>query len=282
MRHNDHWIDEIIEAKTLNQSNIKNEIKKFDIEFKNVTFTYPENKNAAISNVSVSILEGKTYALVGPSGGGKTTLASLVPRFWDVDEGSVLIGGVDVKNIEEKELMNKVAFVFQNNKLFKTSLLENIRIGNPKASREEILKAAHLAQCDDILEKMPQGLDTIVGTEGVYLSGGEKQRISLARAILKNAPIVVLDEATAFTDPENEYKLQKAFVSLVKNKTVIMIAHRLSSIKDVDCILVLKEGKIAEKGNHKELLNKKGLYSEMWNEYQNSISWKVGKEKAHA
>lgn len=205
-----------------------------------------------------------------------------MPRFWDVDEGSVLIGGVDVKNIEEKELMNKVAFVFQNNKLFKTSLLENIRIGNPKASREEILKAAHLAQCDDILEKMPQGLDTIVGTEGVYLSGGEKQRISLARAILKNAPIVVLDEATAFTDPENEYKLQKAFVSLVKNKTVIMIAHRLSSIKDVDCILVLKEGKIAEKGNHKELLNKKGLYSEMWNEYQNSISWKVGKEKAHA
>lgn len=275
-------IDEIIETKTLNQSNIKNEIKKFDIEFKNVTFTYPENKNAAISNVSVSISEGKTYALVGPSGGGKTTLASLVPRFWDVDEGSVLIGGVDVKNIEEKELMNNVAFVFQNNKLFKTSLLENIRIGNPKASREEILKAAHLAQCDDILEKMPQGLDTIVGTEGVYLSGGEKQRISLARAILKNAPIVVLDEATAFTDPENEYKLQKAFVSLVKNKTVIMIAHRLSSIKDVDCILVLKEGKIAEKGNHKELLNKKGLYSEMWNEYQNSISWKVGKEKAHA
>jgi ATP-binding cassette subfamily B protein len=286
-------IDEITDVKPLTKAIKKKRMEEDEmqiaaslldtnIEFKDVVFTYPGSENMAINHVSFCIPEGKTYALVGSSGGGKTTLASLVPRFWDVDEGSIMIGGIDVRDFEEKDLMNEIAFVFQNSKLFKTSLFENIRIGKPEASKEEVLQAAHLAQCNDILEKMPQGLDTIVGTEGVYLSGGEQQRIALARAILKDAPIVILDEATAFADPENEYQIQKAFESLVKNKTVIMIAHRLSSIKDVDCILVMKEGQLIEKGTHEKLLSKNGVYAGMWKEYQTSISWKVGKEEAHA
>lgn len=274
-------IDEILDADPLIETMKENKMKKNNIELKDVVFTYPKSEKPAINNVSFCIPEGKTYALVGPSGGGKTTLANLVSRFWDVDEGSIMISGVDVRDFKEKDLMNQIAFVFQNSKLFKTSLLENIRLAKPKASKEEVLRAAHLAQCDDILEKMPQGLDTIVGTDGVYLSGGEQQRITLARAILKDAPIVILDEATAFADPENEYQIQKAFESLVKNKTVIMIAHRLSSIKDVDCILVMREGKLIEKGTHKKLLSKNGVYASMWKEYQTSISWKVGKEVAH-
>ena len=274
-------IDEILEAKQLEQTYKRNKTKKNDIIFKNVCFTYPETNKSVINNVSFTIPEGKTFALVGPSGGGKSTLANLLARFWEVDCGSIEIGGVNVKDFEEKVLMNKISFVFQNSKLFKTNLLENIRLGNPKATREEVLKAAHLAQCDDIIEKMPKGIDTIVGTEGVYLSGGEQQRIALARTILKDAPIIILDEATAFADPENEYQIQKAFESLVKDKTVLIIAHRLSSIKNVDSIIVVNDGEIIESGNHKNLLKKNGIYKKMWEEYQTSISWKVGKEEIY-
>lgn len=274
-------IDEILEAKSLVKTSKENKTNKNDIIFKNVSFTYPETDKSVIDNVSFTIPEGKTFALVGPSGGGKSTLASLLARFWDVDDGSIQIGGVNVKDFTEKDLMNKIAFVFQNSRLFKTSLLENIKIANPKATREEVLKAAHLAQCDDIIEKMPQGIDTVIGAEGVYLSGGEQQRISLARAILKDVPIIILDEATAFADPENEYQIQKAFESLVKNKTVLMIAHRLSSIKDVDSIFVIKDGNIIENGDHESLIRQDGVYKKMWKEYQTSISWKVGKEKAN-
>ena len=213
---------------------------------------------------------------MGPSGGGKTTAASLIPRFWDADCGSVSVGGVDVREMDTEELMGQVAFVFQDTRLFKESILENIRAARPEASREEVLSAAHAAQCDDILEKLPDGLDTVVGTKGVYLSGGEQQRIALARAILKDAPIVVLDEATAFADPENEHQIQKAFEVLTKNKTVLMIAHRLSTVQDADNILVLSDGKIAEQGSHESLFAKQGVYAAMWEDYQRSARWKVG------
>lgn len=271
-------MDEIFGANPLVEGDVKKKETKNNIRFKDVVFTYPESNQPVINNVSFNIPQGKTFALVGPSGGGKSTLASLIPRFWDVDQGSIKIGDINVKKFTEKSLMEKIAFVFQDSKLFKRSLLENIRVADPEASREEVLKAAHLAQCDDIIKKMSQGIDTMVGTEGVYLSGGEQQRIALARAILKDAPIVILDEATAFADPENEYQIQKAFEALVQNKTVLMIAHRLSSIKDVDSILVIEDGRIAERGNHQELLSKNGVYAGMWKEFQTSISWKVGKE----
>ena len=231
-------------------------------------------------DVSFSVQPGQVTALVGPSGGGKTTAASLIPRFFDVDRGSVSIGGVNVREMDTEDLMKQVAFVFQDTRLFKESLLENIRAARPEASRDEVLAAAHAAQCDDILEKLPQGLDTVVGTKGVYLSGGEQQRIALARAILKNAPIVVLDEATAFADPENEHQIQKAFEALTRNKTVLMIAHRLSTVQDADNIIVLSDGKIAEQGNHRDLLQKNGVYAAMWADYQRSAQWKVGKEAA--
>lgn len=268
---------EITQAKTFEEGKLEEKIKDNSISFENVSFTYPGNQQRAVEQVSFTVPQGKTYALVGSSGGGKTTLASLVPRFWDVNEGSVKIGGIDVRAFQEKDLMAKVAFVFQNTKLFKTSLCNNICAAKPTASRQEALYAAHMAQCDDILEKMPQGIDTIVGTDGVYLSGGEQQRIALARAILKDAPIIILDEATAFADPENEYQIQKAFEELTKGKTVLMIAHRLSSIKDVDCILVVQKGEIVEQGSHDTLLSQKGVYASMWQEYQTSISWKVRK-----
>ena len=208
------------------------------------------------------------------------TAASLIPRFWDVDSGSVTVGGADVRELDSAALMERVAFVFQDTRLFKESLLENIRAARPDASREEVLAAAHAAQCDDILEKLPQGLDTVVGARGVYLSGGEQQRIALARAILKDAPIVVLDEATAFADPENEHQIQKAFETLTRNKTVLMIAHRLSTVQNADNIIVLNEGKIAEQGSHSALLEKNGVYAAMWADYQRSAQWKVGKEAA--
>ena len=230
--------------------------------------------------MSFSVQPGQVTALVGPSGGGKTTAASLIPRFWDADSGSVSIGGANVKEMDTEDLMKQVAFVFQDTRLFKESLLENIRAARPEASRNEVLAAAHAAQCDDVLEKLPQGLDTVVGTKGVYLSGGEQQRIALARAILKNAPIVVLDEATAFADPENEHQIQKAFEALTRNKTVLMIAHRLSTVQDADNIIVLSDGKIAEQGNHRDLLQKNGVYAAMWADYQRSAQWKVGKEAA--
>ena len=248
--------------------------------FDHVTFTYPGASRPALEDVTFSVQPGQVVALVGPSGGGKTTAASLIPRFWDVDSGSVSIGGADVRALDSAALMRQVAFVFQDTRLFKQSLLENIRAARPDASREQVLAAAHAAQCGDILAKLPQGLDTVVGAKGVYLSGGEAQRIALARAILKDAPIVVLDEATAFADPENERQIQKAFEALTRNKTVLMIAHRLSTVQNASEILVLCEGRIAERGKHGALLEKGGVYAGMWADYQRSAHWKVGKEQA--
>ncbi len=246
------------------------------IEFKGATFFYPGSKHAAVSDLNMRVAAGSTVALVGPSGGGKTTAASLVTRFWDVTEGSVEIGGVDVRNIPSADLMDRVAFVFQNEQLFKQSLLENIRAARPTASREEVENAAHAAQCDDIIAKMPQGLDTVVGTANTFLSGGECQRIALARAILKDAPIIVMDEATAFTDPENEALIQQALTVLCRGKTVLMIAHRLSSVVHVDALFVLSEGTMLEQGTHDELIAKQGTYARMWKDYQTSVSWKIG------
>ncbi|MBQ6321765.1 MAG: ATP-binding cassette domain-containing protein, partial [Lachnospiraceae bacterium] len=218
---------------------------------------------------------GQTVALVGPSGGGKTTAASLIPRFWDVSSGSVLVGGVDVREADPHVLMDQVAFVFQNNRLFKTSIIENVRASRPEASREEVQAALTAAQCDDILEKLPDGMDTVIGTEGTYLSGGEQQRVALARAILKDAPIVVLDEATAFADPENEAMIQKAFGTLTKGRTVIMIAHRLSTVVGADKIIVLDSGKVSEEGTHAELVQANGLYARMWKEYNQAVKWRI-------
>ena len=248
------------------------------VEFSHVTFTYPGGVRPALEDVSFTVRPGSVVALVGPSGGGKTTAASLIPRFWDVDSGSVTVGGVDVRKLDSRTLMSQVAFVFQDTRLFKQSLLENIRAARPEATREQVLEAARAAQCGDILEKLPDGLDTVIGTKGVYLSGGECQRIALARAILKDASIVALDEATAFADPENEHQIQKAFETLTRGKTVLMIAHRLSTIRNADQIIVLKEGKIAEQGTHRQLLEVGGIYAEMWADYQRSAQWKVGKE----
>ncbi len=269
-------LDEILGQKPMEEPKVQKRSINAAVSFHHVTFTYPGAKRPALDDVTFSVRPGQVTALVGPSGGGKTTAACLIPRFWDVDSGSVSVGGVDVREMDTKDLMEQVAFVFQDTRLFKESLLENIRAARPQASREEVLSAAHAAQCDDILEKLPHGLDTVVGTKGVYLSGGEQQRIALARAILKDAPIVVLDEATAFADPENEHQIQKAFETLTKNKTVLMIAHRLSTVQDADNILVLSDGKISEQGSHESLLAEKGVYAAMWEDYQRSAQWKVG------
>ena len=269
-------LDAILGQKPMEEPKLQKRPENAAVSFHHVTFTYPGAKRPALDDVTFSVRPGQVTALVGPSGGGKTTAASLIPRFWDVDSGSVSVGGGDVREMDMEDLMEQVAFVFQDTRLFKESLLENIRAARPQASREEVLSAAHAAQCDDILEKLPHGLDTVVGTKGVYLSGGEQQRIALARAILKDAPIVVLDEATAFADPENEHQIQKAFETLTKNKTVLMIAHRLSTVQDADNILVLSDGKIAEQGSHESLLAKKGVYAAMWEDYQRSAQWKVG------
>ncbi|MGE4549115.1 MAG: ABC transporter ATP-binding protein [Intestinibacillus sp.] len=249
-----------------------------DVEFRDVSFTYPGAGRPALQNVSFRVPEGATVALVGPSGSGKTTAASLIPRFWDVSAGQILIGGADVRQISSGDLMEHVAFVFQDTHLFKQSVLENIRAARPDATRGQVLAAAHAAQCDDILSKLPLGIDTVIGAKGVYLSGGEQQRIALARAILKDAPIIVLDEATAFADPENEHQIQKAFETLTQGKTVLMIAHRLSTVQNADQILVLEDGGIRERGRHDELLSMNGLYAAMWRDYQQSAKWKVGKE----
>ena len=273
-------LDEILDQKPMKEAGIQKCPANAAVSFDHVTFTYPGADRPALEDVSFSVQPGQVTALVGPSGGGKTTAASLIPRFFDVDRGAVSIGGANVKEMDTEDLMKQVAFVFQDTRLFKESLLENIRAARSEASRDEVLAAAHAAQCDDILEKLPQGLDTMVGTKGVYLSGGEQQRIALARAILKDAPIVVLDEATAFADPENEHQIQKAFEALTKNKTVLMIAHRLSTVQDADNIIVLSDGKIAEQGSHSDLLKKNGVYAAMWTDYQRSAQWKVGKEAA--
>ena len=250
--------------------------KDSSVELKNVEFAYTQDSANALDGVSMQISAGAHIALVGPSGSGKSTLGGIVARFWDPQKGVVKIGGIPVQEISKEVLMNTVSFVFQDAKLLKASIYENVRMAKPNATREEVAAAMHNAMCDDILAKLPQGMDTVVGTDGVYLSGGEAQRIAIARAMLKNAPILILDEATAFADPDNEVQVQKAFLTLSKGKTVIMIAHRLSTVVDADCIYVLKDGKIAESGTYKALQKTDGLYSEMWQEYTKAADWKVG------
>ena len=273
-------IQPVMDAPTLAVPEHPQTPKDNRVVFRDVSFTYDGAQSPALSHVSFTAEPGETVALVGPSGGGKTTAASLIPRFWDADTGTVEVGGVDVRQIDPHVLMEQVAFVFQNNRLFKASILENVRAARPNASREQVLAALEAAQCGDILEKLPQGLDTVIGTEGTYLSGGEAQRIALARAILKDAPIVVLDEATAFADPENEALIQKAFARLTKDRTVIMIAHRLSTVVGADKILVLEGGRVTEQGTHGELIAAGGLYTRMWADYNRAIQWKMesGKE----
>lgn len=256
-------------------------IKNHTVTLTNVIFSY-DGKSNAVDGVSLEIPQGSTVAFVGPSGGGKTTVANLIARFFDVKSGRISIGGINIKDIPKKQLMNTVSFVFQDSKLLKTSILENVRLGKPNATKEEVLRAIDAAQCTDIIEKFPQGLDTIIGSKGVYLSGGEIQRLAIARAILKNAPIIILDEATAFADPDNEVKVQKALSSLAQGKTVIMIAHRLSTIAKVDKIFVLKDGKVLESGTHTELADKSSLYSTMWQSYNEAVQWKVEKGGATA
>lgn len=252
------------------------EVKNFDIEFKNVKFTYPGTENEVLHDISFKIKEGETVALVGTSGGGKSTIAKLVPRFFDANDGEILVGGAPIKEIPQEVLMKNTSFVFQNTRLFKKSILENVRYGTPEASIESVNKALDLAQCREIIDRLPEGINTVIGSKGTYLSGGEQQRIVLARAILKNAPIVVLDEATAFADPENESLIQQALQTLSKGKTVLMIAHRLTSIVNADQILVVQGGRIVERGTHKELVEKGGIFAKMWQDYQQSVSWTIG------
>ena len=246
------------------------------VELKNVSYRYEGAETDAVHNLSLNIKAGQHVAFVGPSGGGKTTTAELIARFFDVKEGSIQIGGVDVKDIPQDKLMNTVSFVFQDSRLLKKSILENVRLGRPGATEAEVMEALRKAQCMDIIEKLPEGIHTVIGSKGTYLSGGEQQRIVIARAFLKNAPILILDEATAFADPDNEAKVQAAFAELSKGKTLIMIAHRLSTVTDADRIFVLKEGSLVESGSHAELLKKGGLYSKMYTDYTKSVDWKVG------
>ena len=250
-----------------------------EVAFRDVSFTYDGAEIPALSHVSFTAEPGQTVALVGPSGGGKTTAASLIPRFWDAASGVVEVGGVDVRQIDPHVLMDQVAFVFQNSRLFKASILENVRAARPDATREQVLDALRAAQCGDILAKLPNGVDTQLGSEGTYLSGGEQQRIALARAILKDAPIVVLDEATAFADPENEVLIQKAFAALTRGRTVIMIAHRLSTVVGADKIVVLDQGRVVEQGTHETLIAAGGLYARMWRDYNQAVQWKITSEK---
>ncbi len=269
-------IENLLNEKTMVQTTHPQTPSSYDIIFDSVSFQYEKEGSKVIDELSFTAKADTITALVGASGGGKTTVANLISRFWDVDSGRILVGGVNVKDMDYNQWMNQVSFVFQDVNLFKMTIAQNVAFSRPEATEDEIRKALHLAQCDDILAKLPHGMHTVIGTKGIYVSGGEMQRIALARAILKNAPIVLLDEATAFADPENEYKIQKALQVLMKGKTVIMIAHRLSTVTDAHQILVLEGGRLCESGSHKDLIKKDGLYAKMFMEYQSSTAWKIG------
>lgn len=268
-------LEKLTATPPLSESSEPEKAAAFDVSLRNVSFRYEAAERDAVSHIDLDIPQGKTVALVGASGSGKTTIARLIPRFWDVREGSLKIGGVDVRHMDKATLMRNVSFVFQNTRLFKTSILENIRYGNPDATIEQVNRAVDLSQSREIIERLPQGLNTVIGAEGTYLSGGEQQRIVLARAILKDAPIVVLDEATAFADPENEHLIRQAFAHLTYGKTVLMIAHRLTTVQDADNIVVVDNGRIVEQGTHQQLMEQATLYYKMWNEYQKSVVWKL-------
>ena len=270
-------IDSVLNLEPLKETAHPMHPKDGSVELEQVHFSYNGEKDV-LNGISISIPAGQTVAFVGPSGGGKTTLANLISRFFDPQSGTVRVGGVDVRDIPKEELMNTVSFVFQNSRLIKASIFENVRLGKPEATREEVMAALKNAQCDDILEKLPDGMDTVIGTKGVYLSGGEQQRIAIARVMLKNTPIIILDEATAFADPDNETRVQAAFSKLSQGKTVIMIAHRLSTVAGADQIYVIKDGQIAESGSSRELMERGGLFARMWKNYQTSVQWKVQKE----
>lgn len=270
-------IDGVLNAEPMKESDKKVNPSDFSVVLSDVRFSY-DDKKEVIRGVSMNIGSGQTVAFVGPSGGGKSTLASLIARFFDVKSGGIYIGGKDIREFPKEQLINTVSFVFQNSKLIKASIADNVKMGKPDATDEDVLKALKAAQCEDIIEKFPDGVNTVIGSKGVYLSGGEQQRIAIARAMLKNSPIIILDEATAFADPDNEVKVQKAFSELAKGKTVIMIAHRLSTVADADCIYVIKDGEIAESGKREELIGKGGEFFEMWKDYAASVEWKVQKE----
>ena len=270
-------IDSVLDAEPVSESDRPQHPADGSVTLKDVHFSY-DGKTDVIRGISMHIQPGQTVALVGPSGGGKSTLASLICRFFDVQGGSICIGGADVRDISKAELMDTVSFVFQNSHLLKGSILENVKLGKPDATEDEVMSALRAAQCMDIIEKFPNGIHTVIGTKGVYLSGGEQQRIAIARAMLKNAPVLILDEATAFADPDNEARVQAAFAELAKGKTVIMIAHRLSTVANADCIYVVQDGRICESGTRDDLCAKNGLFAKMWRDYQSSVEWKVAKE----
>ena len=267
-------IDSIFAMEPLREAKMPSEPMDSSVELKNVSFSY-DGKDNVINDISLSIAPGETVAFVGPSGGGKSTLAGLISRFFDVKSGGIFIGGVNVKNIPKKKLMDTVSFIFQDSRLIKASIFENVRLGKPDAGKAEVMEALKNAQCMDIIEKLPMGMDTVIGTKGVYLSGGEQQRIAIARAMLKNAPVIIMDEATAFADQDNEMKVQEAFSRLAVGRTVIMIAHRLTTVAGADRIFVIKDGSIAESGSCSELMNKNGLFKEMWDDYGSSVKWRV-------
>lgn len=266
-------MESVLEIKPLESSSTSHP-KDSSVCFNNVTFSYDGSKDV-IHNMTFQVEVGKTYALVGPSGGGKSTIAALTARFFDTASGTIMIGGVDIKNIPKEELMNTISFVFQDAKLIRGSILDNVRLGKPDASDRQVLDALNNAECMDIIEKFPDGIHTVIGSKGVYLSGGEQQRLTIARAVLKNAPLLILDEATAFADPDNENKIQSALAVLAKDKTVIMIAHRLSTVKNADCICVINDGTILEQGTFEELINKKGTFTSMWEDYTKSFEWRI-------
>lgn len=272
-------IDSVMSMEPLSQGSAPVKPADHSVELRNVSYSY-DGSNKALDGISLKIVSGQTCAFVGPSGGGKTTLANIISRFFDADSGEVLIGGVNVRDFPKEQLMDMVSFVFQNSRLIKGTILENVRMARPEASDDEVLRALEAAQCGDILEKLPDGVNTVIGTGGIYLSGGEQQRVAIARVILKDSPVVILDEATAFADPDNEVRVQKAFAELLKGRTVIMIAHRLSTVINADRIFVLADGKIAESGSGAELSSGDGIFAKMWSDYRKSVDWKIEKESA--